>query len=711
MDRPQESSYSDLLNEYARRMRIFAAAMIRNECDMILPFLRQCAELFDKVMIADIQSTDGTLTALREFRDPRVEVQVYEVDRQEKYQSALMNCLSREAFAQGADWVFLLDADEFLDIANREALERYLQETGSDVLVAPWINLVPSQYGSFGTFDPTQTFHWSGRTSRYVKVALSSLFVANNPDYFIHEGNHAISRSPTADPIWDRPGPPLLHVPVRSPDQLKYKIGVARRISAAKHNRLEGEGAHVDELDELLSAGSVEPAELNYIAASYGAPLEGRRTLDPNELGWPVKRLPAYVAERTVGLPASSERFLSFSDTLLADAQTGWDHTELIKGTSVGGVIKDTRIRIVPQPVTGGGRYRTGTYAALPPGVPADRAPMELLIDVVNISCMRIKAHVFSAWSELIPVMYALFVLLRPRRFVELGVHNGMSFFAACQVAERLGLTTECVAIDSWLGDEHAGFHDPRVLEEFRAYLGDNYPQQEYIQAYFSAASGCFEDGSIDLLHIDGLHTYEAVKEDLETWLPKMSDVGVIIFHDINVFERDFGVWRLWEELRRRYPAYGFAHQHGLGIIYVGSEPHPFAMLLRMLMENHDYATLAQISFQTIGNLLVEHRISQHQHGVAALGQQNNEAHSRVLSPAQANASLCARLASLQGDFDAVIHSTSWRATAPLRSLLNRTPTLRRIIRRSAKLCWWTITGQLVSRLRARRRAAKAAHT
>ena len=132
MDRPQESSYSDLLNEYARRMRIFAAAMIRNaECDMILPFLRQCAELFDKVMIADIQSTDGTLTALREFRDPRVEVQVYEVDRQEKYQSALMNCLSREAFAQGADWVFLLDADEFLDIANREALEYFAITAGN----------------------------------------------------------------------------------------------------------------------------------------------------------------------------------------------------------------------------------------------------------------------------------------------------------------------------------------------------------------------------------------------------------------------------------------------------------------------------------------------------------------------------------------------------------------------------------------------------
>ena len=227
---------------------------------------------------------------------------------------------------------------------------------------------------------------------------------------------------------------------------------------------------------------------------------------------------------------------------------------------------------------------------------------------MVSVACMRIKAWVFSAWSELIPVMYALFVLLRPRRFVELGVHNGMSFFAACQIVERLGLATECVAIDSWEGDEHAGFHDTSVFEGFRAYLGASYPRQQYIQAYFSAARSCFEDGSIDLLHIDGLHTYEAVKDDFQTWLPCMSDVGVVIFHDINVFERGFGVWRLWEELKAKYPAFGFSHTHGLGIIFVGREPHVAADLLRALAGNRHYGTLAQAFFEAVGTLLIEHR-------------------------------------------------------------------------------------------------------
>ena len=296
--------------------------------------------------------------------------------------------------------------------------------------------------------------------------------------------------------------------------------------------------------------------------------------------------------------------------------------------------------------------------------------PMEeLLIDVVSVAGMRLKAWAFSAWSELVPVMYALFVLLRPRRFVELGVHNGMSFFAACQVAERLGLDSECVAVDSWIGDEHAGFHDTRVFDDFRAHLRDNYPHQLYIQSYFSPARRCFAEGSIDLLHIDGLHTYEAVKDDFETWLPKLSDVGVVIFHDTNVFERGFGVWRLWEEVAARYPAYAFSHKHGLGIIFVGKEPHPFASLLRTLASNRHHGTLAQAYFKSMGTLLIEHRST-----LAALEQTTVTVPSPGVAAFDASPStdlqqdkdeMGQEINRLRAQLNLVLQSTSWRATGP----------------------------------------------
>lgn len=41
-----------------------------------------------------------------------------------------------------------------------------------------------------------------------------------------------------------------------------------------------------------------------------------------------------------------------------------------------------------------------------------------------------------------------------------------------------------------------------------------------------------FEDGSIDFIYIDGNHSYESIKQDLQLYLPKLKSNGIISGHD-----------------------------------------------------------------------------------------------------------------------------------------------------------------------------------
>ena len=210
-----------------------------------------------------------------------------------------------------------------------------------------------------------------------------------------------------------------------------------------------------------------------------------------------------------------------------------------------------------------------------------------------------------EAWVGHIPFAFWLIKALRPETFVELGTHAGNSYFAFCEAMRLAGGVGRAFAIDTWKGDEHAGLYSEDV---YASVVGVNEARfrafSTLVRSTFDDARPYFADGSVDLLHIDGLHTTEAVRQDFETWLPTLSDRGVVVFHDINVRERGFGVWRLWDELSARYPGFAFTHSHGLGVLAVGRSQSPMVgRLLELGRDPTSASTIRQV-FGAVGDRL-----------------------------------------------------------------------------------------------------------
>ena len=176
-----------------------------------------------------------------------------------------------------------------------------------------------------------------------------------------------------------------------------------------------------------------------------------------------------------------------------------------------------------------------------------------------------------KAWVGHTPFAYWLVATLKPKTLVELGTHGGGSYFSFCQSVIDNKLDTKTYAIDTWMGEKQAGFYSESLFKkvmDFNIEHFDNF--STLMKMTFDEALNEFDDDSVDLLHIDGFHSYEAVSNDFRTWYPKLSKEAIVLFHDTHEIKPGFGVHQFWDELKKdhRDQCFEFKHSHGLGMCF-----------------------------------------------------------------------------------------------------------------------------------------------
>lgn len=191
--------------------------------------------------------------------------------------------------------------------------------------------------------------------------------------------------------------------------------------------------------------------------------------------------------------------------------------------------------------------------------------------DKLNLEMMR-----YSPWSGHRRFVYDLVANIRPECIVELGSYYGCSAFTFLQVLKDFDMKSHFYAIDTWEGDSFTendykeNIYDSYKNIQERIFAGQNAIMKKMT---FDQACCDFKEESIDLLHIDGSHTYEDCRHDFETWFSKVSKKGIILFHDISDDRLDgelLGSHLFWQEIKGQFSAtLEFPYSFGLGVLFL----------------------------------------------------------------------------------------------------------------------------------------------
>lgn len=256
-------------------MRLGAVAVVKNEADIIEVFVRHHLALLDELRIVDNDSTDGTYEILLQLQAEGLAVRLGRDSRTDHPQEQVVSALLSD-WTEPVDWVFCLDADEFIAAASGDELRAALAPLDqSKVHTIPWRFFVPTT--SDDVSEPNALRRITHCRVAPVDHELAKVMVPGRflgqPDLRVRAGNHYVAQTDgVVLPLIPLTEPALAHFPVRSAAQIAAKAVIGQWAIEARATRDAGEGSHWADLKAQVLAGDDLPmARLTHLAYNYAA--------------------------------------------------------------------------------------------------------------------------------------------------------------------------------------------------------------------------------------------------------------------------------------------------------------------------------------------------------------------------------------------------------------------------------------------------------
>ena len=257
--------------------RIIGLSMVKNEGDIIEPFIRHNARYLDFMVILDNASVDDTRQiALKCARELKTVVVTDSSEFGYTQSERMTQLLLYSQSAYFADFVLLLDADEFISTPDRQTFELSLSSIPQGgVGLIPWRTFVltPADMGGSSEDPPRSLRHRRNIEYPLYRKAVLRLDGVYRQDLHVNQGNHGIAsgRPRLAKVILD--DLPLLHFPVRSREQLVCKSVVGWMAYSAKNPaaRRDFDGLHWRDYFDRVTAGrsALSDTDLCQISVRY----------------------------------------------------------------------------------------------------------------------------------------------------------------------------------------------------------------------------------------------------------------------------------------------------------------------------------------------------------------------------------------------------------------------------------------------------------